>query len=107
VRPQGERSSLCAPKLAARRILDGSFAPEPSRGAGRLCPEFSKTEPSPSAIPLTRCTVAAIVLKARSHAQAPPLPRKPPQTHFCRDWCPICDRIATIKCQFGYTRSDP
>ena len=62
MRPQGERSSLCAPKLAARRILDGSFAPEPSRGAGRLCPEFSKTEPSPSAIPLTRCTVAAIVL---------------------------------------------
>ena len=86
MRPQGERSSLCTPKLAARRILDsGSFAPEPSRGAGRLCPEFSKTQHNPSAIPLTRCTVAAIVLKARSHAQAPPLPRKPPQTHFCRD----------------------
>jgi hypothetical protein len=33
----------------------GSLAPEPPRGAGRLCPEFSKTEHNPSIKPLTRC----------------------------------------------------
>ena len=31
----------------------GSFAPEPPRGAGRLCPEFSNTEHNPKHQPLT------------------------------------------------------
>ncbi len=34
------------------------------------------------------------------------LPR-PLHTYFCRAWPAICDRVATIKCQFGYTRSGP
>jgi hypothetical protein len=32
-----------------------SFAPEPSRGAGRLGPGFSNTEHNPKHQPLTRC----------------------------------------------------
>jgi hypothetical protein len=48
-------TSLVVPPSNCPLWVCGSVAPEPSRGAGRLGPGFSRTEHKPKHEPLTRC----------------------------------------------------